>query len=105
LGASRTQTVLRITLPTAASTIITGVMLAVARAAGETAPIIFTALFTSYWISSLHEPTASMAVLIYNFSSVPYDNMVNMAWSASFVLIVIVLVTNIVSHLVANRSK
>ena len=105
LGASRTQTVLRITLPAAGSTIITGVMLAVARAAGETAPIIFTALFTSYWIGSLNEPTASMAVLIYNFSSVPYDNMVNMAWTASFVLIFIVLVTNIVSHLVANRSK
>jgi phosphate transport system permease protein len=105
LGANRTQTVLNITLPAAGSTIITGVMLAVARAAGETAPIIFTALFTSYWIGSLHEPTASMAVLIYNFSSVPYENMVNMAWTASFVLILIVLVTNIVSHLVANRSK
>ncbi len=105
LGANRTQTVLYITLPAAASTIITGVMLAVARAAGETAPIIFTALFTSYWIHSLHEPTASMAVLIYNFSSVPYDNMVNMAWTASFVLIVIVLATNIVSHVVANRPS
>src|SRR5277367_5943719 len=93
LGANRTQTVLRITLPAAGSTILTGVMLAVARAAGETAPIIFTALFTSYWVSSLHEPTASMAVLIYNFSSVPYDNLVNMAWTASFVLILIVLVT------------
>jgi phosphate transport system permease protein len=105
LGANRTQTVLHITLPAAGSTIITGVMLAVARAAGETAPIIFTALFTSYWVTSLNQPTASMAVLIYNFSSVPYDNMINMAWSASFVLIVIVLVTNIVSHIVANRSK
>jgi len=105
LGANRTQTVLRITLPAASSTIITGVMLAVARAAGETAPIIFTALFTSFWIKSLNEPTASMAVLIYNFSSVPYDNMVNMAWTASFVLIVLVLATNIVSHVVANRSK
>ena len=105
LGANRTQTVLHITLPAASSTIITGVMLAVARAAGETAPIIFTALFTSYWISSLHEPTASMAVLIYNFSSVPYDNMVNMAWSASFILIIIVLVTNIVSHIVTNRRS
>ncbi len=61
-GANRTQTVLNITLPAAGSTIITGVMLAVARAAGETAPIIFTALFTSYWIGSLREPTASMAV-------------------------------------------
>lgn len=105
LGANRTQTVLHITLPSARSAIITGVMLAVARAAGETAPIIFTALFTSYWITSLHEPTASMAVLIYNFSSVPYDNMVDMAWTASFVLIVVVLVTNIVSHVVVNRSK
>ena len=105
MGATRTQTVLRITIPAAGSTIVTGVMLAVARAAGETAPIIFTALFTSYWINSLTQPTASMAVLIYNFSSVPYDNMVNMAWSASFILIVVVLVTNIVSHVVANRSK
>lgn len=105
LGANRTQTVLHVTLPAASSTIITGVMLAVARAAGETAPIIFTALFTSYWIGSLHEPTASMAVLIYNFSSVPYDNMVNMAWSASFILIIIVLVTNIVSHVVTNRRS
>lgn len=105
LGANRTQTVLHVTLPAAGATIITGVMLAIARAAGETAPIIFTALFTSYWIGSVHEPTASMAVLIYNFATVPYDNMVNMAWTASFVLILIVLVTNIVSHLVANRSK
>jgi phosphate transport system permease protein len=105
LGANRTQTVLHITLPAARSTILTGVMLAVARAAGETAPIIFTAFFTSFWIGSLNEPTASMAVLIYNFSSVPYDNMVNMAWSASFVLIVVVLATNITSHLVSNRSK
>jgi phosphate transport system permease protein len=105
LGATPTQTVLYVTLPAAGSTTMTGIMLAVARAAGETAPIIFTALFSNYWISSLHEPTASMAVLIYNFSSVPYDNLVSMAWTASFVLIVVVLATNITSHLIANRSK
>jgi len=105
LGANRTQTVLHVTLPAAGATVITGVMLAVARAAGETALIIFTALFTTYWIGSVNEPTASMAVLIYNFATVPYDNLVNMAWTASFVLILIVLVTNIVSHLVASRSK
>jgi phosphate transport system permease protein len=104
LGATPTQTVVHVTLPAAGSTITTGIMLAVARAAGETAPIIFTGLFSNYWISSLHEPTASMAVLIYNFSSVPYDNLINMAWTASFVLIVVVLVTNIISHLIANRS-
>jgi phosphate transport system permease protein len=105
LGANRTQTVLHVTLPAASSTIVTGVMLAVARAAGETAPIIFTAQFTSFWIKSLHEPTASMAVLIYNFATVPYDNLVNMAWSASFVLIMLVLITNIVSHFVTNRRS
>jgi phosphate transport system permease protein len=105
LGANQTQTVLNVTLPTAAPAILTGVMLAVARAAGETAPIIFTALTTPYWIQSLNEPTASMSVLIYNFATVPYDNLINMAWSASFILILIVLVTNIISHFVVNRSK
>ncbi len=64
LGANPTQTVLHITLPTAGPTILTGVMLAVARAAGETAPVLFTAVFNSFWISSLTERTASMAVLI-----------------------------------------
>jgi phosphate transport system permease protein len=105
LGANRTQTVLHVTLPAGASMIITGVMLAVARAAGETAPIIFTAMISSFWIRSLTEPTASMAVLIYNFSSQPYDNLVDMAWTASFVLILVVLVTNIISHFFVNRSK
>jgi phosphate transport system permease protein len=105
LGANPTQTVLNITLPTAAPTILTGVMLAIARAAGETAPIIFTALTTPFWIQSLHEPTASMSVLIYNFATVPYDNLVTMAWSASFVLILIVLVTNIISHFFVNRTS
>jgi phosphate transport system permease protein len=105
LGANRTQTVLHVTLPAGGSMIITGVMLAIARAAGETAPIIFTAMISSFWIKSLTEPTASMAVLIYNFSSQPYDNLVDMAWTASFVLILIVLATNIVSHFVVNRSK
>jgi phosphate transport system permease protein len=105
LGANRTQTVLHITLPTAGPTILTGVMLAVARAAGETAPVIFTAFFTSFWVSKLTEPTASMSVLIYNFAGQPYDNLVNMAWTASFILILIVLVTNIISHFVVNRSR
>lgn len=105
LGADNTQTVLSIVLPTAAPTILTGVMLAVARAAGETAPIIFTALTTPYWSHGLLEPTNSMSVLIYNFATVPYDNLVNMAWSASFVLILLVLITNVVSHFVVNKYK
>ncbi len=105
LGANPTQTVLHITLPTAGPAILTGVMLAVARAAGETAPIIFTAMFSNFWLHSLNQPTASMAVLIYNNASVPDDNLISLAWSASFILILIVLVTNIVSHFVVNRSR
>ena len=105
LGANPTQTVLHITLPTAGPAILTGVMLAVARAAGETAPIYFTAAFSSYWLHSLNEPTASMAVLIYNNATVPDDNLVSLAWSASFILIMLVLVTNIVSHFVVNRAR
>jgi phosphate transport system permease protein len=105
LGANPTQTVLYITLPSAAPAIITGVMLAVARAAGETAPIIFTAMSSGFWLRSLHEPTASMSVLIYNFATVPDDNLVSLAWSASFVLILVVLVTNVISHFVVNRSR
>jgi phosphate transport system permease protein len=105
LGANETQTVFHVTLPTAGPAILTGVMLAIARAAGETAPIIFTALTSPYWIRSLNEPTASMSVLIYNFATVPYDNLINMAWSASFILILIVLVTNIFSHFVVRRFQ
>jgi phosphate transport system permease protein len=105
LGANPTQTVLHITLPTAGPAILTGVMLAIARAAGETAPIIFTAAYSPYWLHSITQRTASMAVLIYNNATVPYDNLISLAWSASFVLILIVLVTNIVSHFVVNRSK
>src|SRR5262249_4976520 len=65
MGATQTQVVLRILLPTALPGVLTGVMLAVARAAGETAPLLFTMLFSDYWLSSRHllEPTASLAVL------------------------------------------
>jgi phosphate transport system permease protein len=67
LGATRFQTIFRVVLPEAMPAVMTGIMLAVARAAGETAPLIFTALFSQFWMSSLMEPTASLSVLIYNF--------------------------------------
>ncbi|MEM1059422.1 MAG: phosphate ABC transporter permease PstA [Verrucomicrobiota bacterium] len=104
LGATTSQTVLRVTLPACAPSLITGVMLAVARAAGETAPVMFTALFSDYWISSLFEQTASLSMIIYNFAGMPFENMLDIAWSASLVLILLVLATNIVSHLIAARK-
>ncbi|RCS54019.1 phosphate ABC transporter permease PtsA [Bremerella cremea] len=102
MGATQTQTLWHVTLPTALPGILTGVMLSVARAAGETAPLLFTALFSNYWLYSefnglqLNDATASMAVLIYNFSSSPIDNQKEMAWSASLVLVLGVLVTNLI---------
>jgi phosphate transport system permease protein len=108
VGANNYQTVLFIVLPAALPAIITGVTLAVARAAGETAPLLFTALFNQFWTNwnnGLKEPTASLAVLVYNFAIVPYENQKQLAWAAAFVLILLVLVTSIISRLVASMRK
>src|ERR1700751_299623 len=94
LGATKLQTIFRIVLPEALPAIMTGIMLALARAAGETAPVLFTAAFNDYWLRSLHEPTGSLSLLIYNFSTLPYDYQVQMAWTASLVLLVLVTATN-----------
>src|SRR6516225_6060820 len=87
MGATRTQVALRIVLPTAVPGIVTGIMLAVARGAGETAPLLFTSLFSDFWMrgmspADLMKPTASLAVLIYNFSGSPFSNQVELAWAA-----------------------
>jgi phosphate transport system permease protein len=103
MGATSAQTALMVLLPTAAPGILTGVMLAIARAAGETAPLLFTALFSNYWITSgghfnLMQPTASLAVLIYNFSGMPFKNQVELAWAAALVLVALVLITNLIGQ-------
>jgi phosphate transport system permease protein len=79
-------------------------MLAIARAAGETAPLLFTALFSDYWLRRLNEPAASLAVLIYDFSGQPYPNQIEIAWAASLLLVVFVLGLNIVSQVSMRRS-
>ncbi len=103
MGTTQSQLLWRVVLPTAMPGILTGVMLAVARAAGETAPLIFTALFSSYWLSSLMRPTASLAVLIYNFSGTPFPNQVELAWAASLVLVVMVLAFNIAGQVLSRN--
>jgi len=107
MGCTRTQVIGKVLLPTAMPGIITGVMLAIARAAGETAPLLFTALFSSYWLfdsgAKLMQPTASLAVLIYNFAGMPFENQIELAWAASLVLVIVVLIINIVSRLVGQR--
>jgi phosphate transport system permease protein len=104
MGATRTQMVLYVVLPAAFPAILTGIMLAIARAAGETAPLLFTALFSDYWLSSVMEPTASVAVLVYDFSASPYKNQVEIAWAASLVLVLLVLILNLTSQAILRRS-
>jgi phosphate transport system permease protein len=105
LGATRFQTIFKIVLPDALPAIMTGIMLAVARAAGETAPLVFTALFSQFWMNSVMEPTASLSVLIYNFSTVPFEHQVKMAWTAALVLVSLVTLTNITAQLVFGRKS
>ncbi|MEZ5890841.1 MAG: phosphate ABC transporter permease PstA [Xanthobacteraceae bacterium] len=102
IGCTRTQMIWKVVLPTALPGILTGVMLGVARVSGESAPLLFTALFSNYWLNSLSEPTASLSILIYNFSSMPFENQIQLAWAASLVLVLIVLVFNVLSRMVGR---
>ena len=107
VGASRCVTIVRITLPTAFTPIATGVVLAIARAAGETAPLIFTALFSPFWsdllsTDGIFAPIATLSVLIYNFAIMPYEFHNELAWSASFVLVVMILGLNLFSRWLAR---
>ncbi len=104
LGATNFQTIWRIVLPDALPAMMTGIMLAVARAAGETAPLLFTALFSQYWIQSLKEPTASLSVLIYNFSTAPVPHQIQMAWTASLVLVILVTIANVSAQIVFRKK-
>ena len=101
IGASKFTTITRITIPSALTSISTGILLAIARAAGETAPLIFTALFSYYWPDGnefLLNPIASLSVLIYNFALEPYQAQNELAWAASFILVMMLLILNIIAR-------
>lgn len=104
LGATKFQTVTQVVLPAALPAIVTGTTLAIARAAGETAPLLFTALFSQFWPTSLFKPTASLAVLVYNFAITPFNNLQSLAWAASLILVLMVLLTSIIARW-ATRQK
>lgn len=105
IGATNYQTVLQVVLPAALPSIITGVTLSVARAAGETAPLIFTALFSAFWLRSLTEPTASLAVLVYNFATSFDQNQQSVAWAASLILVLLVLIASIIARFATSRKS
>ena len=101
VGASKFTMITNITLPAAFRSISTGILLALARAAGETAPLIFTALFSRYYITSFDDlfyEMGSLSVLIYNFALEPYEAQNQLAWAASFILVIVLLSLNILSR-------
>ena len=104
LGATNFQTVTQVVLPAALPAIMTGCTLSIARAAGETAPLIFTALFSSFWPDSILKPTASLAVLVYNFATSPYQSWQSLAWAASLILLLMVLITSIIARWVTRKK-
>ncbi|MGB9071924.1 MAG: phosphate ABC transporter permease PstA [Terriglobales bacterium] len=91
LGVSRWRTTLSITLRTATSGVITGVMLAFARVAGETAPLLFTAFGNQFWSWKLDQPTAALSLQIYTYALSPFDDWHRQAWAGSLVLIVLIV--------------
>ena len=105
VGASRFVTISQVTLPSAFTPIATGSVLAIARAAGETAPLIFTALFSPFWPEGIFNPIATMSVLIFNFAIMPYDPQNQLAWASSFILVVMILFANLFARWLASLKK
>ena len=104
LGAPKWKVILSITLKAARAGVVTGVMLAVARIAGETAPLLFTALSNQFWTSSLGQPMASLPVTIFKFAMSPYENWQKLAWAGVFLITAAVLGLNILAR-VLTRNK
>lgn len=104
LGYSRARTALTIVLRTAMGGIVTGVLVAVARIAGETAPLLFTAFGNNFWSTRLDEPIAAMPLQIFNFAQSPYDDWHRLAWAGALVLIALVFLISIAARF-ATRSR
>jgi phosphate transport system permease protein len=104
LGVPAWRSVIAITLRTASPGIITGCMLAFARVAGETAPLLFTAFGNNFWSHNLNEPIAALPLQIYIYAISPYDDWHRLAWAGSLVLIVLIVVSVALVRFVASRG-
>jgi phosphate transport system permease protein len=104
LGASKTRTIFSVIVPAAKQGILTGMILAVARIAGETAPLLFTILNNQYWSDKLNEPTASLPVMIYTHAISPYEDWHRQAWAAGLVLLALVLIANVAARWILSRG-
>ncbi|HSN80498.1 MAG TPA: phosphate ABC transporter permease PstA [Rhodoferax sp.] len=104
LGAPKWKVILSITMRAARAGVVTGILLAVARISGETAPLLFTALSNQFWTSNLSEPMASLPVTIFKFAMSPYENWQHLAWAGVFLITLAVLALNVLAR-VLTRSK
>jgi phosphate transport system permease protein len=104
LGANKWKMVATVVLPAASRGILTGVLLALARVAGETAPLLFTAFGNRYWSPGWDQPTSSLPVVIYTYATGPYEDWHQQAWAAGLVLLGLVLVTNILVRAFLSRG-
>ncbi len=104
LGTPKWKVILSVTLRAARAGVITGILLGVARIAGETAPLLFTALSNQFWSADLSEPTASLPVVIYQFAMSPYENWQELAWAGVFLITAAVLGLNVLARSL-SRSK
>ncbi len=104
LGASKWKTIATVVLPAASGGIVTGMLLALARVAGETAPLLFTAFSNRYWSPGWGQPVASLPVMIYTYAIAPYDDWHRQAWAAGLVLLGLVLIANLGCRFVLSRG-
>jgi phosphate transport system permease protein len=105
LGATRWQMILTVVVPAAMRGILSGLMLDIARVAGETAPLLFTSFGNSFWSEGFDKPTASLPVMIFTYAISPYDDWHRQAWAAGFVLLAMVLMFNITSRLLMSWRR
>lgn len=104
LGASKWKTIATVIVPAAYRGILTAILLAFARVAGETAPLLFTALGNEFWSSGFNQPTASLPVMIYHYALAPYEDWHRQAWAAGLVLLGLILIINIVARSILARG-
>lgn len=105
LGVSKWRGVATVVVPAAMSGIATGILLSIARVAGETAPLLFTSFNNQYWSRGWSQPIASLPVMIYTYAISPYQSWRQQAWAAGFVLLALVLLVNIGAHAILSRRR
>jgi phosphate transport system permease protein len=105
LGAPRWKVSLSVTLRAAKSGVITGVLLAIARISGETAPLLFTALSNQFYNDDMSKPMANLPVVIFQFAMSPYDNWIRLAWGGALLITLTVLILNILARVFFRDKK